>query len=152
MSIQQYPEYLFELASQGGLVELGDFTCNGYKQLSNVTLTMIFYRTDLFSNQRIRVGVDRTSQPGIIYSDWLTPSNSISGFTTNQHWFGNVRFDFSRQNLQNLDGLTLYLDTENYVYANGGTQLGVILNYLDSSGNIVVNSNQAGNAEIFGYQ
>lgn len=152
MSFLEYPNYLYEIVTTGGTTELGTWTINTYKQASNVTLTMLFYRTDLFTNERVRISAERSSQADTILTDWLTPATAIADFTTDQHWIGAIRFDYARQNLQDGDTLQLFLETENYTWNPSGIQIGAIINYLDSTGVPEVLDNKAAYANVFGYE
>lgn len=152
MSIRKFPNYLYEIVNTGGSVDIGSFTIDGYKQISNVTLPMIFYRTDLFINQQVRVSIERPSQSDTIVSSWFNPLNSIDTFLESDHWLGWVRLDLARQNILDTEVLSLSIETQNYTHLIGGTQIGVIENYLDSSGIFEVLGNKAAYAKIFGYQ
>ena len=152
MSFEEYPDYMYEIVNTGGKVELGTYTINNYKQISNITLTMIFYRTDLFTTERVRLSCERSSQSDTINSEWLTPLASIEGFTDDNHWIGFLRFDFGRQNLQDLDTLQLFLEADNYTHNQAGTQIGAIINYLDANGMPEVNGDKAAYSNVFGYE
>lgn len=152
MSFQEFPDYMYEIVNTGGLVELGTYTINNYKQISNITVTTVFYRTDLFTTERVRLSCDRSSQSDTITSNWFTPLTSISDFTDQNHWIGNIRFDFARENLQDSDTLKLFLETSNYTHSQAGTQIGAIINYLDTVGAPEVNSTKAAYSNVFGYE
>lgn len=152
MSFLEYPEYMYEIVNTGGLVELGTYTVNTYKQISNVQVTMLFNNTSLFTNEQVRLSCNRASQSDTITSEWITPKTAITDFLGDVSWIGNLRFDFNRQNLQDLDTLQIFLETTNYSFDQQGTQIGAIINYLDSNGQPEVLDNKAGYLNVFGYQ
>lgn len=133
MSFQKFPDYMYEILCTGGNVELGTFTIDDSGELTNSYATMIFYRTDLFTTEQIRLRYDRSNAPSIpVYSDWITPAN-ITGFTSTNYWIGNVRFDFNNEAVKAASTVNLYLETSGYTHDHSGTQIGSIMNYIDTA-------------------
>lgn len=152
MSFQEFPNYLYEIVNTGGTTSVGTFTSNSYKQISAVTLPMIFYQTSLFTNQRVRISMTRSSQADTIVSSWFNPKTAIADFLDSDHWIGFIRFDFARQNIQDGDVLGVSIETENYTHSIGGTEIGAISNFLDDvTGEFDVDI-KASYVNIFGYE
>lgn len=153
MSIKKFPEYMNAIINIGGENSLGTFTIEADGEISNIYAMMIFYRTDLFTNEQIRIRGVRALFPGTpIYSEWVQPSIYISNFTNTNHWLGRVRFDFSREQIQESDTIEFFLETQNYTYAPNGTEIGSIYNYIDGSGQFSVVTTTAIYNEIFSYR
>jgi len=133
MTFQKFPEYMYELVNTGGEIELGTITIDDSSELTAQFVTMIFYRTDLFTTEGVRLRLVRSNIAGTpVYSDWLTPA-SITSFTDTNHWIGHLKFDFSREQLKASTTCQIFLETQNYSHDYSGTQIGVILNYINAS-------------------
>lgn len=123
---------MYEIVNTGGEVELGTYTVDADGEVSNLLLAMIFYRTDLFTTQGVRLRLVRSDFPAIpIYTDWVTPSSYISDFTDDTHWIGNVKFNIARKQLNSGTTYGLFLETQNYTHDALGLQIGSILNFID---------------------
>ena len=133
MSIEKFPEYMYELVKTGGDIELGTITIDDSGELASHLTTMIFYRTDLFTTEGVRLRLVRSNIAGTpVYSSWVTPA-SIATFTDTNYWIGDIRFDFAREQLKASTTCQVFLETQNYTHDHSGTQLGVILNYINAS-------------------
>jgi len=133
MTFQKFPEYMYELVNTGGEIELGTLTIDDSGELTAHLVTMIFYRTDLFTTEGVRLRLVRSNIAGTpVYSSWVTPAN-ISTFTDTNYWIGDIKFDFSREQLKASTTCQVFLETQNYTHSYSGTQLGVILNYINAS-------------------
>lgn len=154
MSFKDFPDHLYELVTTGATTELGTYTINGYKQLSNVTLTMIFKDTASFTNERVRLVVERSSRPlELVGSEWFYPAMAIEDFTDANDWIGAVRFDFARENLQDQETGRIYIEADNYLFDQLGIQISAVLNYINESTKVVdVTDTTAAYLNIFGYQ
>lgn len=124
---------MYELVNTGGEIELGTITTQESGELDSHFVTMIFYRTDLFTTEAVRLRLVRSNVPGTpVYSSWVTPS-AITGFTSTNYWIGNLKFDFSRESMKASTTCQMFLETQNYSHDYSGTQIGVILNYINAS-------------------
>lgn len=153
MSFERYPEYMYEIVNQGPASGLGVFTITDNGEIDSIQGSFIFYRTDLFTTEQIRLKVTRSDFPATpIYSEYFTCA-SIENFTTNNHWIGKVKFNFARQALNAGSTVTIELETQNYTHTPGnGTEIGAILKFVDSSGAISLNANEAADLTIFQYR
>lgn len=144
---------MYEIVNTGGETELGKYTVTSQGELSNCYLSMIFYRTDLFSNEGVRLRIVRSNAPSTpVYSSWVTPSTVISNFTDSNYWIGNVRFDFNRQQLNTSTTYDLYLETQNYTHDYSGIQIGSIMNFINNgTGQFSVTNNTASYNSHFVY-
>lgn len=132
MSFKKFPNYMYEIVNTGGTVELGNYTIPLDSEASNLYLAMIFYRTDLFTTEQVRLRLERSDFPAIpIFSDWVRPNQVIGNFLESQHWIGNLRFTMNREQLNASTTYDLFLETQNYTHDSGGTQIGSILNFID---------------------
>lgn len=133
MTLQKFPEYMWEIYNTGGEIELGTLTIAASGGLTAQTVTMIFYRTDLFTNERFRLRFVRSNAVSTpLYSNWITPGNLITNFLITNYWIGDVRFDFSREQLNASTTVQVFLETDNYTHDYNGTQIGVVLNYINA--------------------
>ena len=134
MTSQKFPEYMYEIVNLGGETELGTITIDDSGELTAHLVSMIFYRTDLFTNEGVRLRLVRSNIPATpVYSDWVTPASAISNFTDTNYWVGDLKFDFAREQLKASTTCQIFLETQNYTHDYSGTQLGVILNYINAS-------------------
>lgn len=134
---------MYEFVNTGGAIEVGTYTINESGEMSADWLVLKFHRTDLFATEQVRLRVERSNAPSTpFYSSWVTPKNVIDGFTDTNHWIGRVRFDYDKQQMTGGTTVKIFLETQNYTYADGGTQIGAIAKYLDSSGefDVIVNT------------
>lgn len=133
MTSKKFPEYMYEIVNLGGETELGTITVDDSGEITAHIVTMVFYRTDLFTNEQVRLRLVRSNIPGTpIYSSWVTPT-AISNFTDANHWIGDLKFDFARQQVNASTSIQVFLETQNYTHDYPGTQLGVILNFINAS-------------------
>lgn len=151
MSFKKFPDYMFEIVNTGGTVSMGGLTSPSNSDISNIYIAMIFYDTSLFSTERIRLNVGRSTAADTISSSWVTPSSVITDFTTTDHWIGNVRFDFDRFNILTGESLAVELETDNYTYNVSGTQIGAIMNYINSSGQFEPTTATSAYMTLFSY-
>lgn len=145
---------MYEIVNTGGEVELGTYSIGDDSELINLYMAMIFYETSSFTNEQVRVRVERSdavSSP--LYSDWITVKTFIDGFTDTDHWIGNILFSFSREQINSSTTYTLYLETNNYTHDALGIQIGTIINFINpSTGAFEVTSNRAAYNTTFSYR
>lgn len=125
---------MYEIVNTGVEAELGTYTISANGELTYQYMTMIFYRTDIFNDEAVRLKIVRSNAPATpIYSLWVTPSEAISNFTESDHWLGDVRFDFASEAFTAGSTSQVFLETQNYTHSLGGTQIGAIMKYINSS-------------------
>jgi len=151
MSFKKFPEYMFEIVNTGGAVSMGGITAPGDREISNIYLSMVFYRTDLFTDEMVRLNVSRSIAGDTISSLWVTPASIIDDFTSLNHWVGNVRFDFDRENIIEGESLSVELETANYTHDYSGTQIGAIMNFINSSGQFEPTTSTSAYMTLFSY-
>lgn len=134
MTFQKFPNYMYEIVNLGGETEQGTYTVSESGELSNLVATMIFYRTDLFTTERFRLRLVRSNAPSTpVYSDWVSPVDSIDNFLGSNYWLGDVRLDFDKQQMTGATTFQVFLETENYTHDYSGTQIGSILHFIDNA-------------------
>lgn len=152
MAFKQYPEDLFEYVVTGTPLEVGSYAISTYQQLTAIHMALSLYRTDLLTTEQVRLSIDRDSQSDTITSDWLSLTD-LTGLTSGgNHWRGLVRFDFNRENISSSDTLDISIETQNYTHALSGTQICVLLDFLDSSGAISYSLPGEAYVELYGYE
>ena len=153
MTSKKFPNYLFEAVLTGGDIELGTFTIDESGELDSYVMTMIFYRTDLFTTEGFRLKLVRSNIATPIVSQVFTPSTEISNFQDTSYWLGDVKFSFDRQALKLGTTVNVKLEGIAYSHSHSGTQVGALLNYIDSStGQFDVASNKAAYVNQFIYR
>lgn len=125
---------MYEIVNTGGETEQGTYTVDQSGELTSLVSTMIFYRTDLFTTQKVRLKVVRSNAPSLpVYSNWVVPNESIETFIDSNHWLGDLRFDFDRQQMKGGSTYQVFLEAANYTHNEGGTQIGTILNFINTA-------------------
>ena len=121
---------MYEIVVETGEVEVGTYTVDADGELSNLYLVMLFNGVPSFVNETIYLRVVRSTFTGTpVQSSNVTVASVISG---SQSWIGNVRFDFNKETLTSGETIQVFLGTGSYT--RGSTEIGAILNYLDSAG------------------
>ncbi len=145
MTLQKFPNYMFEIVVNTGEAELGTFTIDNDGELSNLYATIMINGVASITNESIYMKAIRSSFPSI---PLVSASIDVSSFVTgSSSWLGKVRFDFSNQALKANDTLQIFLGTNNY--NKGPTEIGSILSYIGSSGEFEVLPNKASYLTIF---
>lgn len=144
MSIQKFPNYMYEAVVDTGEIELGTYTIDANGELTNIYLTMLINEISSLNNEQVYLRCVRSSFTG-------TPIQSsnvlVSGFASGSSWIGNVRFDFDKQSLKANDTMQVFLGATNYT--RGPVEIGAILNYIGSDGSFEVLANKAAYLTIF---
>lgn len=132
MSIKSFPRYMYEIYAKESSINLGKSKLPETGELVSTRLMLIFYRTDLFTNQQVRL---RSIASFDLYeSAWITPATDIEGFTDSNYWMGFVNFSYpSGLGYKNNVQLTHTLETTGYTHSHTGTQIGAIVNYIDQN-------------------
>lgn len=134
MTIKKYPNYLYEIVNLGGEAEIGTYSIIESGEMDCDYATVIFYRTDLFTDEEVRFRFVRSNVPSLpVYSDWIKPAKVIPNFVGTQHWMGRLKFPYDRQQMTAGTTVRVFLETQNYVHVFGGTQIGAIMNYINKN-------------------
>ena len=140
MTYKKFPNRMFELVNTGGEIHLGKKRLRSYERgdLDGIRLTMIFYRTDLFTGERFRVRYKPNYATADKWTDWVTPSTYISDFNESNYWVGAVYIPLvSPFRIDPISGVNIdidyWLEADNYTYAFGATEIGVILDFIEDS-------------------
>lgn len=121
MSVLQTPATIYvrpiDITEDGVLV--GRFKTNINTELSHITLNMCFFSSALspFSTDSIRLKVLTSKRHSSISSASSYAQSDdvpVTTATTQNKWYGWVRFDFDNQNLQKDSYYYLYLLAQNY--------------------------------------
>jgi hypothetical protein len=153
MAINNFPENLFENVVTATPLPIVSITGTTYQALAGIHVMMSLYRTDLVTDEQVRLSVDRNSQSDTITSDWFSLS-SISNLneSANNYWLGWVRFSFARQNVASSDTLDVSIETNNYAFSSSGTQIACISEYLNGSGAISYTLPGPARVKLYGYR
>jgi hypothetical protein len=145
MSLQKFPDYMYEIVVDSGEVELGTYTIDENGELTNLYVTMMINGVSSIANEAVYMRCIRSSSPGTpIQSSSILVSSFVTG---SQSWMGKVRFDFDKQSLKSGDTIQIFLGTTSYT--RGATEIGAILNYIGSSGTFEVTDNKAAYLTLF---
>lgn len=152
MAILNFPKDLFETVVVEPSAPIGQITNTTYQQLAGFHIFLSLWRTDLFTNEQIRLSIDRTSRGDTINSAWFSLSDITTLGTNGNYWRGRIRFEFGRENIAASDTLDLTIETQNYTHSLSGTQIGVIQRYLNTSGAINYTLPDISDFRMYGYR
>jgi hypothetical protein len=145
MSLKKFPDYMYEVVVDTGEVELGTYTIDADGELTNLYVTLMINGVSNLTTEKVYLRCVRSSFTGTpVQSTSIDVTSFATGSTA---WMGKVRFDFTNQTLNAGDTMQVFLGTQNYT--RGSTEIGSILNYLDSSGAFEVLLNKAAYLTLF---
>lgn len=145
MSLQKFPDYMYEIVVDSGEVELGTYTIDNDGELTNLYVTLMINGVSSVTNESLYLRCVRSSFTGTpIQSTAVLVSSFVTG---SQSWMGKVRFDFASQSLKASDTMQVFLGTTSYT--RGAVEIGAILNYIGSSGTFEVTDNKAAYLTLF---
>jgi hypothetical protein len=120
---------MYEVVVDTGEVELGTYTIDADGELTNLYVTLMVNGVSSLTNEAVYLRCVRSSFTG---TPIQSTSIDVTSFATGSaSWMGKVRFDFANQTLTGGDTIQIFLGTQNYT--RGSTEIGSILNYINSS-------------------
>lgn len=159
MAIKQFSEYQYiKVMDTAEIVKLGGFQLSTSNELKYIrVLTFINGTLGGSENLRINIYGDAGHSKKIFSSNWINLNNQIEnelGAIVTGNWFGLLRFDFERQNINK--NIRYYASVESNSYTRNGDTfyIGFSHDYpfprYSSGANAAYESNIA--FEIFGYE